>query len=268
MPKPFSVLVLLTLLTFNVIPALAQAIARTTMPDTAAVERRVESLLSKMTLEEKIDILGGVDGFFIRGLPRLGLPRLKMADGPMGVRNFGPATAMAAGIGLAASWNTALAERVGTEIARDARAKGVHFLLGPGVNIYRAPMNGRNFEYFGEDPFLASRIAVGYINGVQSQGVSATVKHFMGNNSEFDRQNTDSIIDERTMREIYLPVFEAAVKEAKVGAIMDSYNLTNGLHMTQNAYFNKDIVRKEWGFEGLIMSDWTSTYDAVGAANG
>src|SRR3989440_5241010 len=198
------------------------------------VERRVESILKQMTLEEKIDMLGGVDGFFIRGLPRLGLPRLKMADGPMGVRNFGPATAMAAGIGLAASWNTALAERVGTEIARDARAKGVHFLLGPGVNIYRAPMNGRNFEYFGEDPFLASRMAVGYIRGVQSQGVSATIKHFMGNNSEFDRHNSDSIIDERAMREVSLPVFEAAVKEARVGAIMDSYNLTNGLHMTQN----------------------------------
>src|SRR5256885_15306426 len=243
MPKPFSVLVLLTLLTFNVIPALAQAIARTTMPDTAAVERRVESLLSKMTLEEKIDILGGVDGFFIRGIPRLGWPRLKMADGPMGVRNFGPATAMAAGIGLAATWNPELAERVGAEIGRDARAKGVHFLLGPGVNIYRAPMNGRNFEYFGEDPFLASAIAVGYVKGVQSQGVSATIKHYMGNNSEFDRYNTDSIIDERTEREIYLPVFEAAVKQARVGAVMDSYNLTNGAQLTQKRFLDTDVLQ-------------------------
>ena len=268
MRKHFSVLALLTLLTVNVMPALAQAPAGTTMPDTAAVENRVESLLSKMTLEEKIDILGGVDGFFIRGIPRLGWPRLKMADGPMGVRNFGPATAMAAGIGLAASWNTALAERVGTEIARDARAKGVHFLLGPGVNIYRSPMNGRNFEYFGEDPFLASRIAVGYIKGVQRQGVSATVKHYMGNNSEFDRHNTDSTIDERTMREIYLPVFEAAVKEANVGAIMDSYNLVNGTHLTQNGYLNNDVAKNEWGFRGIIMSDWTSTYDGIAAANG
>src|SRR5437588_6114516 len=184
-------------------------------------EDRVESILKQMTLEEKIDLLGGIDGFFIRGVPRLGVPRLKMADGPIGVRNFGPATAMAGGIALAATWNPALAERVGTEIGRDARAKGVHFLLAPGANIYRAPMNGRNFEYFGEDPFLASRVAVGYIKGVQSQGVSATVKHFMGNNSEFDRHNTDSVIDERTLREIYLPVFEAAVKEAHVCAIMD-----------------------------------------------
>src|SRR5438445_2800481 len=264
----FSVVVLLTLLSLNVIPALAQTPAQPTPSKTATVERRVESLLNKMTLEEKIDMLGGVDSFFIRGIPRIGLPRLKMADGPIGVRNYGPATAMAAGIGLAATWNPALAERVGTEIARDARAKGVHFLLGPGVNIYRAPMNGRNFEYFGEDPFLASRIAVGYIKGVQSQGVSATVKHFMANNSEFNRHNTDSIIDERTMREIYLPVFEAAVKEGGVGAIMDSYNLANGAHLTQNGYLNTNVAKKQWGFDGIMMSDWTSTYDAVAAANG
>ena len=157
---------------------------------------------------------------------------------------------------------------VGATIGQDARARGVHFMLGPGVNIYRAPMNGRNFEYFGEDPFLAARIAVAYINGMQSQRVSATIKHFMGNNSEFDRHNTDSIIDERTMREIYLPTFEAAVKEAKVGAIMDSYNLTNGLHMTQNGYLNTDVAKKEWGFTGIMMSDWVATYDGVAAANG
>src|SRR5882672_5090114 len=198
MRKQSYVLLALSLLIVTANPRLAQRVASQTPASKADVERRAESLLSQMTLEEKIDLLGGVDGFYTRGIPRLGLPRLKMADGPMGVRNFGPATAMAAGVGLAATWNTALAERVGTEIGRDARAKGVHFLLGPGVNIYRAPMNGRNFEYFGEDPFLASRIAVGYIKGVQAQGVSATVKHYMGNNSEFDRHNTDSIIDERT----------------------------------------------------------------------
>src|SRR6267154_1579971 len=237
-----------------------------TLPD--QTERRIDSILNQMTIEEKIDLLGGVDGFYLRGVPRLGVPRFKMADGPLGVRNDGPATTMSAGIALAATWNPALAERVGTEIGRDARAKGVHFLLGPGVNIYRAPMNGRNFEYFGEDPFLASRIAVGYIKGVQSQGVSATVKHFMGNNSEFDRHNTDTIIDERTMREIYLPVFEAAVKEARVGAIMDSYNLVNGAHLTQNGYLNTDVAKNEWGFRGIMMSDWTSTYDGIAAANG
>jgi len=227
----------------------------------------VESILSQMTLEEKVDSVSGVDGFYVRGIPRLGVPRFRMADGPLGVRNFGPATAMAAGINLAATWDPALAERVGVQIGRDARAKGVHFLLGPGLNIYRAPLNGRNFEYMGEDPYLASRIAVGYIRGVQSQGVSATAKHFMANNSEFDRHSTDSVIDERTMREIYLPVFEAAVKEAHVGAVMNSYNLVNGSHLTQNRFLDSEILKKDWGFEGVLMSDWGSTYDGVAAAN-
>jgi beta-glucosidase len=247
---------------------LAARVAQSSPPSRAASESRIDSLLSQMTMEEKIDLLGGTDFFYVRGVPRLGVPRFKLADGPLGVRNYGPATTMAAGIALAATWNPDLAERVGKEIGRDARAKGVHFLLGPGVNIYRAPMNGRNFEYFGEDPFLASQIAVGYIKGVQSWGVCATVKHFMGNNSEFDRHNTDSVIDERTMREIYLPVFEAAVRDAHVGAIMDSYNLTNGEHMTQNGYLNIEVVKKEWGFDGIIMSDWGSTYSTVAAANG
>jgi beta-glucosidase len=243
------------------------AVCQTTPSSQAATEARVESLLKQLTLEEKIDLIGGVDDFYIRAIPRIGLPRLKMADGPLGVRNYGPSTVFG-GIGLAATWDTALTQRIGTVIGEDARARGVHFMLGPGVNIYRAPLCGRNFEYFGEDPFLSSRTAVAYIKGMQSRGVSATVKHFMGNNSEFDRHNTDSIIDERTMREIYLPVFEAAVKEAHVGAIMDSYNLTNGQHMTQNGYLNTDVVKKDWGFTGIMMSDWTSTYDGVADANG
>src|SRR2546430_2242353 len=268
MRKLFSAIAALVLLVPGFLSAPAQTSSARPAQSPSDVERHVESILKQMTLEEKIDMLGGVDGFFIRDVPRLGLPRLKMADGPLGVRNFGPATAMAGGVSLAATWNPQLAERVGTEIGRDARAKGVHFLLGPGVNIYRSPMNGRNFEYFGEDPFLASRVAVGYVRGVQSQGVSATIKHFMGNNSEFDRHNTDSVIDERTMREIYLPAFEAAVKEARVGAIMDSYNLSNGAHMTQNGYLNTDVAKKEWGFDGIMMSDWVATYDGVAAANG
>jgi beta-glucosidase len=243
------------------------AVAQSASSRTDDVDQRADAILSRMTLEEKIDMLGGINDMFIRPLPRLGLPSFKMADGPLGVRNYGPATAMAGGIGLAASWDPALASRVGKEIGRDARAKGVHFMLGPGVNIYRAPMNGRNFEYFGEDPYLASQIAVGYIEGMQSQGVSATVKHFLANNSEFDRHNTDSIVDERTMREIYLPVFEAAVKQAHVGAVMDSYNLLNGIHLTQDKHANIDILKTDWGFKGILMSDWTSTYDAVAAAN-
>ena len=254
----------LAVLLLSSVVTLAQAPAAST-PE---IERRVDKLLGQLSLEEKIDLLGGVDGFYVRAMPKIGLPRLKMADGPFGVRNYGPATTMAGGIALAATWNPALVERAGGEIGRDARARGVHFMLGPGVNIYRAPLNGRNFEYFGEDPFLASRITVAYIKGMQAQGVSATVKHFMGNNSEFDRHNADSIIDERTEREIYLPTFEAAVKEAHVGSIMDSYNLVNGQHATQNGKINIDLAKREWGFEGIMMSDWSSTYDAIGIANG
>jgi beta-glucosidase len=203
-------------------------------------------------------------------MPNLHLPAFEMSDGPLGVRSNSrfPSTVYAAGIGLAATWNRSLAERIGESIGRDARARGIHFMLGPGVNIYRSPRNGRNFEYFGEDPFLASAIAVGYISGMQKEGVSATIKHFLANNSEFLRHDSDSVIDERTLREIYLPTFEAAVKQAHVGAIMDSYNLINGVHATQNGYFNTDIVRKQWGFDGIMMSDWRATYDGVAAANG
>ena len=234
-----------------------------------AARDKAAAIVQQMTLEEKVDYIGGT-GFAVRALPRLHLPALEMSDGPIAVRsNSGaPSTVYAAGIGLAASWNPELAERVGAGIGKDARARGIHFMLGPGVNIYRQPVNGRNFEYFGEDPFLSSSIVVGYIDGMQSQGVSATVKHFLGNNSEFLRHDSDSVIDERTLREIYLPTFEAAVKRAHVGAIMDSYNLTNGQHMTQNGYFNTDIARKEWGFNGVMMSDWVATYDGVAAANG
>jgi beta-glucosidase len=237
-------------------------------PTPSSIESRVDGLLRQMTLEEKIDLLGGVDSFYLRGVPRLGVPRMKMADGPIGVRGDLPATTMAAGISLAATWDTELAREIGTEIGRDARARGVHFLLGPGVNLYVAPMNGRNFEYLGEDPFLAGRIAVGYIEGIQSQGVAATIKHLVANNSDFDRHRVDAILAPRTLRELYLPAFEAAVKDARVGAIMTSYNLVNGVHLSEDGALNNDVVKKEWGFDGVIMSDWTSTYGAVSAANG
>jgi beta-glucosidase len=250
-------------LLLSVLPVLCQ----TAPPSQSEIEGRVDSLLKQLSLEEKVDLIGGVDDFYIREIPHIHFPRLKMSDGPIGVRNYGPSTAFG-GVGMAAAWDPELTQRVGKTVGQDARARGVYFMLGPGVNIYRSPLNGRNFEYFGEDPFLAARTAVAYIEGVQSQGVSSTVKHFMGNNSEFDRHNSDSIIDERTMRELYLPAFEAAVKEANVGAVMDSYNLTNGVHLTQNAYFNTDIAKNEWGFKGIMMSDWGGTYDAVGAANG
>jgi beta-glucosidase len=237
------------------------------MQPSVQVEKRVDDLVSKMTLEEKITLIGGVNDFYIRPLARLGLPQLRMSDGPMGVHDYGETTAYAAGIALAASWDTDLANRVGIAMGRDARARGVHFILAPGMNIYRAPMNGRNFEYLGEDPYLASRMAVPLIEGIQSQGVIATAKHFVANNMEYGRMDHSSDVDERTMREIYLPAFEASVKEARVGALMDAYNLVNGTYMTQNGYLNNAIAKKEWGFDGIIMSDWGATHDGVAAAN-
>jgi len=241
--------------------------AQAPVPDSPAIEQRVERMLAALTLEQKIDLLGGVDNMFTRAAAPAGFPRLKMSDGPLGVRSWGPSTAYAGGIALAATWDQGLAHRMGEAIGDDARARGVHFLLGPGVNISRAPMNGRNFEYFGEDPFLAARMTVDYITGVQSQGVVATVKHFAANNSEFDRHNLSSDIDERTLREIYLPAFEAAVREAGVGAVMDSYNLVNGIHTTQSPLLNLEILKRDWGFDGILMSDWDATEDSVGAAN-
>lgn len=227
----------------------------------------LDDMVAKLSLQEKIRLLGGAPGMSIRAEPRIGMPALRMSDGPMGVKSWGPSIAYAAGINLAATWDIALSQQMGVVLGEDARARGVSFLLGPGVDIYRAPMNGRNFEYFGEDPYLASQIAVGYIRGVQSQGVVATIKHFAANNSEYDRHRENSIIDERTLREIYLPAFEAAVKEGRVGAVMDSYNLINGQHATQNSYLNNQILRKEWGFRGILMSDWGATYDGIAAAN-
>ncbi|HEY0795708.1 MAG TPA: glycoside hydrolase family 3 C-terminal domain-containing protein [Acidisarcina sp.] len=237
------------------------------VPDSPAIEQRVDAMIAKLTLEQKIDLIGGQDSMFIRAIPEINFPRLKMSDGPYGVRTWGPDTAYGAGIGLAASWDPELVRRTGESIAQDAHARGVHFLLAPGVNIYRAPMNGRNFEYFGEDPYLSAHTTVPYIEGVQSQGVIATVKHYALNNQEWDRHNASSDADERTIRELYLPAFEAAVKVAHVGAVMNSYNLINGVHATQSPFLNLQVLKKEWGFDGILMSDWDATYDGVAAAN-
>ena len=256
--RSFAVLILIWVTQF----AIAQ------IPANSEVEQRVDSILSKMTLDEKLEIIGGVNDFFTRPNPRLGIPALKMSDGPMGVHDYGLTTAYPAGIALAASWDRDLAHRVGVSMGKDARARGVHFILGPGMNIYRAPMNGRNFEYFGEDPYLASRMAVSIIEGIQEQRVVATAKHFTANNSEFARMTLSSDIDERTLREIYLPAFEASVKEAKVGAVMNAYNLVNGTYMTANDHLNNEILKKEWGFNGILMSDWGATHDGIAAFNG
>jgi beta-glucosidase len=245
------------------VPILAQA----PVPDSPAIEQRVDGMIAKLSLQQKLELIGGLDNMFIRAEPAAGFPSLKMSDGPEGVRTWGPDTAYAGGIALAAAWDPALATKMGESIALDARSRGVHFLLGPGVNIYRAPMGGRNFEYFGEDPCLSGQTAAAYIRGVQSEGVVATVKHFDANNQEYDRHNVSSDMDERTLREIYLPAFEAAVEQGHAGAVMDSYNLLNGVHATQNKHLNLDILKGEWHFNGILMSDWDATYSAVGAAN-
>ncbi len=233
---------------------------------TPAQEQRVESLLGQLTQEEKISLIGGT-GFGTRGVPRLGIPAFKMNDGPYGVR-AGKSTVIPGGIGLAASWNVDLARREGEVVGEDGLARGTNFQLAPAVNIVRAPQDGRDFEYFGEDPFLSAAITVGYIEGLQSQHVSATVKHFIANDSEYSRNYTDAIIDDRTLHEIYLPPFEAAVKQAHTGAVMDSYNLLDGEYTSANHHLNVDILKKQFGFEGLVMSDWASTHDPLGPAAG
>lgn len=234
----------------------------------ASVEVRVEDLLSKMTTEEKLDYIGGYKGFYIRGIERLGLPEIKLTDGPVGTHKDGKSTAYPASVLSAATWDTALVYQLGKQLGRDSRARGVHILLAPGVNIMRAPMCGRNFEYFSEDPFLSARMGVAYVKGLQDERVVATVKHYAANNQEWDRNNVSSDIDERTLHEIYLPAFKACVQEAKAASIMNSYNLVNGVHATQSDLLNNQILKKQWGFDGFVMSDWSATYDAVAAANG
>lgn len=232
------------------------------------VDVKVEKLLRQMTVEEKLSYVGGIDWMYTKNIDRLGIHRMKMSDGPQGLGTHGKSTAYPATIMLAATWNEDLAYQYGKALGSDCRARGVNMLLGPAVNIYRAPMCGRNFEYMGEDPYLTSRTAVGYIKGVQAQGVMATVKHFLGNNSEYDRNNISNDMDERTMHEIYLPAFKAAVQEAEVGAVMSSYNLVDGIWTTENPHLLKDILRKQFGFNGMVVSDWGSTHNCIPAVKG
>lgn len=229
---------------------------------------RAKALVEQMTLEEKIAYLSGETSFSLRPIERLGIPRILLADGPQGIRNHCKhSTLYPSGIAAAATWNRDLIHRYGESLGEDARARGVGILLGPGVNIYRYPLCGRNFEYMGEDPYLASEIACQYIDGVQSKGVISTIKHFAANNQEWNRHHTSSDVDERTLQEIYFPTFRKAVKKAGVGAVMNSYNLLNGVHASENPWLNTAILRDEWGFDGVLMSDWTSVYSTVNAAN-
>jgi beta-glucosidase len=269
MKKQFArSLSLVLALVFAAIASLCLAArAQGPVPDSPAIEAQAHAMLSKLTIEQKIELLGGVDYMFTRPMPAIDLPRFKMSDASVGVRTWGPTTAYPSGASLAASWDTDLARKVGEALGRDARARSVNFLLGPGVNISRSPLNGRNFEYLSEDPFLNSALVVPFIEGVQSQGVIATVKHYALNDQEFNRHDASADVDERTMREIYLPAFEAAVTKAHVDAVMNSYNLVNGVHATQNDFLNLKVLKGEWGFEGILMSDWESTYDGVAACN-
>ena len=227
---------------------------------------RAAAIVKQMTLEEKIAYIGGHDSWYVRAIDRLGLPAVRMADGPQGVRNNTRSTLYPSGVAAAATWDIELIEQMGVSLGKDSRARGVHILLGPGANIYRSPLCGRNFEYFGEDPFLAGEIATAYIKGVQSMGVMACIKHFAGNNQEWARHSVSSDIDERTLNEIYFPAFEKAVKEGNVATIMASYNLLNGVHATESKYLNQEVLRGQWNFDGFVMSDWTSCYSPVNVA--
>ena len=235
----------------------------------APLEQRVEDLLARLTLREKIGLMGGGSAFTTHGIERLGVPALNLSDGPNGVRsNAGEfATVFPTGSALAATWNPELLETVGQAIGREALALNVQVMLGPNVNIQRSPLAGRNFESYSEDPYLAGRIGVGFVKGVQSQGVGTSVKHFVGNEQEADRMRGSSVVDERTLREIYLLPFEMIVKEAHPWTVMASYNRLNGTYMSENGELIRKVLKGEWGFDGLLMSDWGAVHTTVEAAN-
>jgi len=241
------------------------------------MEDKIESILRDMTLEEKAAMFVGADNWHSRRLDRVGIPALRMTDGPHGTRTIPdetpsiheglPATCFPTASALAATWNTELVRKVGAALGVETRAKGCDILLGPAVNIHRTPLGGRNFEYFSEDPYLAARMAVAYIKGLQSQGVGASIKHFACNNSEFERFTISSEVGERALREIYLPAFKAAVLEAQPWTVMCSYNKINGVYASENRYLLTEILKEEWDFEGFVVSDWGAVHDRVKSAN-
>jgi beta-glucosidase len=243
-------------------------------------EERIEELISQLTLEEKVGMCHGRGLFRTEGVGRLGIPPLKMSDGPMGVRNEFPdaswvpvgnsddyVTYLPCNTALAATWNTDLAHRAGTVLGREARGRGKDVILGPGINIVRSPLCGRNFEYMSEDPYLISKMVVPFIKGVQEKNdVAVCVKHFAVNNQESERLNVEVEVDERTLREIYLPAFEAAVKEGNAYSIMTAYNKLFGYYCSHSKYLLKEILEEEWGFDGVVVSDWGAAHGTVEAA--
>ena len=242
------------------------------------LEERVEDALQRMTLEEKVGVLHAQSKFCSRGVQRLGIPELWTTDGPHGIRpevlwdeweqaawTNDSCVAFPALTALAATWNPELAELYGRSLGEEALYRGKDVVLGPGVNIYRTPLNGRNFEYMGEDPLLASRMVVPYIKGLQSNGVAACVKHYALNNNEVNRHTSNVIVDDRTLYEIYLPAFKAAVTEGGAWSIMGSYNLYQNQHGCHNKRLLCDILRDEWGFDGVVISDWGGTHDTTEA---
>lgn len=222
----------------------------------------IENLLGQMTLREKVAMLAGSDMWHTAPVKRLGIPALKMSDGPNGARGGGSftggvtAACFPAGISLASTWNTELVNRVGQALGQETKTKGAHVLLGPTVNISRSPLGGRNFESFSEDPYLSARMAVAYITGVQHEGVGTSVKHYICNDAEFERFTINSNADERALREIYLPPFHAAVREANAWTVMAAYNKVNGIAATEHPYLLTEILRDEWNYDGVVVSDW------------
>lgn len=244
------------------------------LDESKPIEERVEDALPRLTLKEKIALVHAQSKFSSAGVPRLGIPEFWMTDGPHGVRpevlwdewdqagwTNDSCVAFPALTCLAATWNPEMSLLHGQSIGEEARYRNKTVLLGPGVNIYRTPLNGRNFEYMGEDPYLSAHMVVPYIQGVQQNGVAACVKHFALNNHEVNRHTTNVIVDDRALYEIYLPAFKAAVQEGKAWAIMGSYNLYKGQHCCHNQYLLNDILKGEWGFDGVVISDWGGAHD-------
>lgn len=240
----------------------------------ATVDARVDDLFTKLTADEKLTLLTGT-GFTTQPIDRLGVPAVGMADAGQGVRGGtqgtqGPATLFPTEVVMARTWDTSLISKVGQAIGAEVQNKGegAQILLGPDVNIHRSPLGGRDAESFSEDPYLSARLAVGYIKGMQSSGALACIKHFACNNEEQDRNTVDVRVDERALREIYLPAFKAGITEAHSYTIMDAYNKINGPYATANDYLNNQVLKGQWGFDGVVMSDWGAVHETVGAVNG